>query len=323
MLGLVVLIGVAGIGFVLGNRVLSGRDVVAVINGQPIAQQELAREHTLFVTMSTLTQGQPPAQLPTEFDILNQMIGDRLKFQAAARAGITVSPAEIEAQISQIEAQAGFTEAQLQAALAQAGLERGFLADWIERQIAIGQYINRVVLQNVPPQAQEAAVRAWSNSLQTQADVEIRLGTAGTRRAARVGEPAPDFALPTPGGETVRLSELKGRPVLLNFWATWCPPCKIEMPDIEALYQKYRAQGLTVIAVNQKESPAVVQAYFDQMGLLFQPVIDSTGETFNIYRVVALPTSYFIDAQGIVRVHHRGMMTREQMEGYVSQVISN
>ncbi len=320
--GLVVLVGVTGAGFLLRNRTLRSRDVAAIVNGQTITQQELATEQTLYVTMATLTQGRPPAQVPTAFDMLNQMIADRLKYNEATKAGINVSPGEVEAQISAIEAQAGFTEAQLQTALAQAGLDRSVLEEWIRRQIAIGRYVNSVVLANVPPEAQEAAVRNWSNTLQTQADVEIRLGSSGGRRAAKIGEPAPDFALPTPDGETVRLSDLRGRPVLLNFWATWCPPCKIEMPDIENLYQKYKDQGFTVIAIDQQESPDAVRQYFQQMGLSFQPVIDSTGEIFNLYRVVALPTSYFIDSQGVVRVQHRGMMTREQMESYVGQVIS-
>lgn len=321
MMGLVVLIGVAGAGFLLRDRIFGPQDVVAIVNGQPITQQELATEQALFVTMSTLTQGRPPAQVPTAFDILNQMIADRLKYQVATSAGISVSPAEIEAQISALEAEAGFTEAQLQAALAQAGLNRSVLEEWLRRQIAIGHYVQSVVLVNVPPEAQDAAVRNWSNTLQTQADVEIRLGTSGTRRAAKIGEPAPDFTLPTPEGESITLSDFRGRPVLINFWATWCPPCKIEMPDIEALYQKYKDRGFTVIAVDQQESPAAVQQYFQEMGLSFLPVIDSTGEIFNLYRVVALPTSYFIDAEGIVRFQHRGMMTREQMESYARQIM--
>jgi len=320
--GVVVLCTIASAAFLLRDRFAGSGDVVAIVNGQPITQQELATEQTLFVTMSTLTQGRPPTQTPTAFDMLNQIIANRLKYQEATKAGIIVPPEQIEAQISAIEAQAGFTEAQLQSALAQAGLDRSVLEEWLRRQIAISAYINNILLVNVPSDAQDATVRNWSNTLQTQADVEIRLGTTGARRAAKVGEPAPDFTLPTPDGETVTLSDLRGRPVLLNFWATWCPPCKIEMPDIEDLYQKYKDQGFTVIAIDQQESPEAVQQYFEELGLSFQPVIDSTGEIFSLYHVVAIPTSYFIDAEGIVRVQHRGIMTRDQMEGYASQVIS-
>ncbi|MFQ5340225.1 MAG: redoxin domain-containing protein [Anaerolineae bacterium] len=320
--GLVVVLAIVGAGFLLQRRFFGGGGVVAVVNGQSITQQELADELTLFVTMSTLTQGSPPANPPKDFDILNQMIADRLKYAQAAGAGITVSSEQVEAQIAAIEAEAGFTEAQLRSALAQAGLDRSVLQEWLRRQIAISAYLSNVLLVNVPQEQQEAATRNWSNALQTQADVEIRLGTTGTRRAAKIGEPAPDFTLPTPDGESVTLSELRGRPVLVNFWATWCPPCKIEMPDIENLYQKYKDQGFTVIAVDQQESPDAVRQYFADMGLSFQPVIDSSGEIFNLYRVVALPTSYFIDSDGIVRFQHRGLMTRDQMEGYATQVLA-
>ena len=255
--------------------------------------------------------------------MLNQMIADRLKYQEAQAAGISVPDSMVEAQIADLEAQAGFTDAQINAALAQAGLARSTLKEWLRRQLVVSQYVSNVVLQNAPAGAQDSVVRAWTNNLQARADVRIQLGSGDTQRAAKVGEPAPDFTLQTPDGDMLSLSDLRGRPVLVNFWATWCPPCKIEMPDMEDVYQKYQDQGFTIVAVDQQESPAAVQAFFDEMGLTFQPVIDSTGEIFNVYRVVALPTSYFIDSDGIIRFQRRGMMTREEMENYVSQLLSN
>lgn len=319
--GLVVVLIVAGAGFLFRDRIF-GSDVVAVVNGEEITQQGLAKEKALFVTMSSLTQGQTVPS-PSDFDILNQMIAGRLKYQAAQSAGINISTTAVENQIAELEAQAGFTDAQVESALAQAGLDRSVLQAWIRRQIAISQYVSNVVLRSAPAGTEDAVVRTWSNNLQAQADVEIRLGSGGTQQTAKVGEPAPDFTLSTPDGETLRLSDLRGQTVLLNFWATWCPPCKTEMPDMEDLYQKYKDQGFTIVAVDQQESPAAVQDFFDKMNLSFQSVIDPTGETFNVYRVVALPTSYFIDSDGIIRFQHRGMMTREQMENYTSQLISD
>jgi cytochrome c biogenesis protein CcmG/thiol:disulfide interchange protein DsbE len=320
-LGLIMLVVAFGVGIFLRNRA-SGGKVVAYVNGQPIMESELAAEKTLFLTMSALTQGRAPEDIPTDFDMLNRIIADRLKYQAASSAGYNPSMTDAEAQITPILSQVGITDAQLNTALSQSGLTRADLQEWIRRQLAINVYVNNVVTASVPEEVQEAAVRNWSNTLQSQADVEIRLGTTGAQRAAKVGEPAPDFALPTPDGDTVRLSNLRGQPILVNFWATWCPPCKQEMPDIEVLYQKYKDQGFTVIAVDQQESPDAVQKYFDDLNLTFQPVIDSTGEVFNYYRVVALPTSYFIDADGVVRFQHRGLMTAEQMENYAAQLMS-
>lgn len=234
----------------------------------------------------------------------------------------------MEAQINAIEAQAGFTEAELQAALTAAGLERQALADWIRRQLVVSRYVDTILLQGIDPSAQENAVRNWSNTLQTQADIEIQLGS-GSRAAAKVGQPAPDFTLSTPEGDAITLSELQGQTVLVNpstgsghrFWATWCPPCRLEMPLLETAYQKYKDQGFIVLAVDQQESPAEVRAYFQELDLSFPAVIDETGEVSNLYRVVAIPTSYFIDRDGIVRAMHRGLMTEEQLEGYLAQML--
>ncbi len=320
--GLVVVALIGGAGFLFRDRLFGSGDVVAIVNGEEITRQELATEKALFATMSTLTQGRQ-VQPPSDFDMLNQMIADRLKYQEASSAGISVSEGTVESQLNDLEAQAGFTDAQVRSALQQAGLDISVLKDWLQRQLIINQYVNNVVVQNAPAEQQQAAARSWANTLQTQADVEIKLSSGDTQQTAKVGEPAPDFTLRTPDGESVSLSDYRGKTVLVNFWATWCPPCKTEMPDMEQLYQKYKDQGLEIIAVDQQEPASAVQAFFEEMGLTFQPVIDSTGEIFNLYRVVALPTSYFIDENGVVQFHHRGMMTAEQMENYASQLMSN
>jgi peroxiredoxin len=323
VVGFVVLVLLLAGALLGGYWLVKGRaraDAVAIVNGQPISQQELDAEIALFTTMSTLVQGRPPDRSISPYDMLNQLIADRLKYQAALSAGITVTDAEVEAQIRAIEAQAGFTEAELQTALAAAGLDRRVLAEWLRRQLTISRYVNSVLLQGVPPEAQENAVRNWTNTLQTQADIEIRLGS-GTRTTAKVGEPAPDFTLLTPEGGSISLSELRGQAVVINFWATWCPPCRLEMPMLEAAYQKYQAQGLTVLAVDQQEAPAAVRAYFQELGLSFPVVIDETGEVSSLYRVLALPTSYFVDREGVVRAMHRGLLTEQQLEGYIAQVL--
>ena len=318
ILGLLLIGGAVGALRLWTQRVPA--DTVAIVNGQPISQQELNDELTLFSTMTTLVQGKPSNRSISPYDMLNQMIADRLKYQVARDAGIVVTDAEIEAQIRDLEAQAGFTEAQLQQALAAAGLERRVLVEWLRRQMTISRYVNNVLLQGVPPEAQENTVRNWTNSLQMQADIEIRLGS-GSRATAKIGEPAPDFTLPTPDGEPLSLRDFQGQVVLINFWATWCPPCRLEMPYLQAAYERYKEQGFTVLAVDQQESPEAVRAYFQELGLTFPTVIDGTGEVSSLYRVLALPTTYFVDRDGIVQIMHRGAMTEQQLENYLAQML--
>lgn len=117
----------------------------------------------------------------------------------------------------------------------------------------------------------------------------------------QVGFAAPDFSLETLDGETITLSDLRGQAVLVNFWATWCPPCRKEMPAIQQLYEQYRGQGFTVLAVDLQESEAQVADFTAQMGLTFPILIDSGGQVFSRYGVRALPSTFFVDPDGIIQ----------------------
>ena len=118
---------------------------------------------------------------------------------------------------------------------------------------------------------------------------------------------APDFALPTLSGETVRLADLRGKVVFLNFWATWCVPCRTEMPTIEALYQRYKGRGLDVLAVNMdKSSTTGVEAFAKEAGVTFRIVLDPSWSAARAYGVRGLPTTYLIDRTGNVVVREVG-----------------
>jgi cytochrome c biogenesis protein CcmG/thiol:disulfide interchange protein DsbE len=115
------------------------------------------------------------------------------------------------------------------------------------------------------------------------------------------GHRAPDFTLPSLAGEPVTLSDLQGQVVLVNIWATWCPPCRDEMPAIEAVYQRYGNRGFTVLAVNQMEPQAAVADFVQELGLTFPIVLDGRGSVSQLYRVRALPTTFFIGRDGMIR----------------------
>jgi len=115
----------------------------------------------------------------------------------------------------------------------------------------------------------------------------------------RVHKPAPGFSLPTLAGGVKALSDFHGRVVLLTFWATWCAPCRHEMPQIEALWDKYRDQGLTVLAVNvDRGNRSGVADFAHSLYLDFPVMLDPDGSMRNSYEIRALPTSYLIDRNG-------------------------
>ena len=123
-----------------------------------------------------------------------------------------------------------------------------------------------------------------------------------TTAAPQQGFPAPDFELTTSTGETIRLSELRGQPVLVNLWATWCPPCREEMPAIEKVYQEFKDQGLVVLAMNMtyQDDASAVAPFIERHGLTFPILLDESGDTSRAYQMRSLPTSFFIDRDGII-----------------------
>jgi len=127
---------------------------------------------------------------------------------------------------------------------------------------------------------------------------------------AQVGHAAPDFTTPLLDGGTVRLSGLRGKVVLINFWATWCTACQDEMPAIEQVWDRYRGRGLEVIAVDFREgNKAAMQRFLRQVGAKFPAALDPDGKIADAYGVTfGLPTSVFVDRDGMVRVIHLGQM---------------
>jgi peroxiredoxin len=140
--------------------------------------------------------------------------------------------------------------------------------------------------------------------------------------APEIGSLAPDFALvDARSGEQVQLSRLEGQPVLVNFWATWCPPCVKELPVIQKSYQAHQAEGLEVLALDVEETRQKAANFADRYGLSFYVLLDSEGAVAGDYRVATLPTSYFIDREGVIRAIAVGEMDRETLEYYLGTIL--
>lgn len=116
-----------------------------------------------------------------------------------------------------------------------------------------------------------------------------------------VGNRAPDFQLQTLAGESVKLSDFRGSRVMINFWATWCPPCRAEMPDMEKFYQDKDIVVLAVNLTDTENSLEDVKEFSDEYGLTFPILLDTDLETASLYSIQPLPTSYMVDSNGIIR----------------------
>lgn len=126
------------------------------------------------------------------------------------------------------------------------------------------------------------------------------------------GMAAPSFTLKNLAGKEVTLGEYKGKKVMLNFWATWCPPCKKEMPDMEKFYKDH-GQKIEILAVNL-DPQNDVQAFVKENRITFPVLLDQNGETQQTYSIISVPTTFIIDEEGLIVKKHIGSMTYEQMK---------
>lgn len=139
---------------------------------------------------------------------------------------------------------------------------------------------------------------------------------AKIKSGLKVGDKAPNFILKTLSGEKVNLSDLIGKKVILNFWATWCPPCREEMPAMEQVYQKYKNQEVEIVAVNStvgKETVDKVKKFTEELNITFPIPLDVEAEVFKVYQIYGLPTTYFINTKGVIHFVHFGPMDESFM----------
>lgn len=136
-----------------------------------------------------------------------------------------------------------------------------------------------------------------------------------------IGQAAPDFELQTIEGKSYKLSDLKGKPVMINFFATWCPPCRAEMPALQEAFAEYEAEGFIILAVNLNESDVAIRSFIERYNLTFPIIVDKQDKVSKAYDIVPLPTSYFVDRNGIVQGKWTGEIRKEQLRALIKKIL--
>lgn len=148
---------------------------------------------------------------------------------------------------------------------------------------------------------------------------ELEANEVGIRK----GQRAPDFTLADLQGNPVKLSDYKGKRVMLNFWATWCPPCQVEMPHMQKFYEDYRHQDIVVLGVNMtaiENHQEDVQKFVNKGQFTFPILFDTKGDVMQAYQVTAYPTTYLLDSSGVIKDKFVGAMSYETMKKYAMEM---
>lgn len=168
-------------------------------------------------------------------------------------------------------------------------------------------------------QGQPSAVAAFS----TPASTDGVVPTVAAGVGLQPGDPAPDFAVTLLDGTTKKLSDFRGKPVMLNFWASWCGPCTAEMKNIEAVYQKHLNDDFIILAVNQGEGESTVKGYKELWNLNFRLVRNPADDAAHLFHIQALPTTVFVNADGkIQEVHIGGPMSVDFIQQRVDEMLT-
>ena len=134
------------------------------------------------------------------------------------------------------------------------------------------------------------------------------------------GQPAPALTLPGPGGQAVTLAALKGHPVLVDFWASWCPPCRTSIPALDTLYREFHARGLEVMAINVDERRKDADGFLAGHQYLMPVIFDAAGQSPRAAGVYGMPTSFLVDRAGMIRFVHRGYSDKV-LESYRREIL--
>ncbi len=163
-----------------------------------------------------------------------------------------------------------------------------------------------------------AVIALVVNYTQPEADTDEAVGMI----PAQMDKPAPELDLVDLSGDSVSLDDLAGQVVFVNHWATWCPPCRAEMPELEAYYQAHREEGFTLVAINAGEPAEDVKPFVEELDLSFPVWVDPQGEAMRAFGVSGLPTSFVIDGSGTIVQAWPGAVTLEQLEEHVTPLLS-
>ncbi len=292
-------------------------DAVARVNGEYVYDKDITREIDLeraILDVTKNTKDKPPSAA----DALENLLNFRVQVQDAKKAGATVTPDEAEAALKDTLGKMGTTEPAISAALGKYNLTLDDMRQVSSDSMLVNKHLANDVLATAKSVAdRQQRLNDWKTSLSQSSKVD-RFKSPGLGPAPTLGSEAPDFSLRDMSGDEIKLSSLRGRPVMINFWATWCSPCRVEIPEIVKMYSEtHQASNYEILGVATNSAQETIKAFSKELGMAFPLLPDDGNHITSLYHVLPIPTTFFIDKDGIIRETHVGPVDRALMEKWL------
>lgn len=289
--------------------------VVTRVNDLEFTQSELEQELAIGRAKYKLTNNKELVLQDLE-GTLQGLIPSLLLDQQAQQAGIYASDKEVTAELSNFVAGRMVTIDELGVELKRQNVTLADFRHSLARNVRIQKYLGQLF----PPDSNEDVdFTAWLRDLRENATIEILYEPP--EELPLLGSRAPDFTLTNLEGKEAALAQFRGRPVIINFWATWCVPCRREMPAFQRAFETYQADGLIILAVNFEEDANLVRPFIEEFGLTFEILYDTQAEVSQTYQVTGLPRTVFVDRQGVIRHIQVGEVKESLLEGFLEQIL--
>jgi thiol-disulfide isomerase/thioredoxin len=327
-------------------------EIVVTVNEQVITRQQWQEATRLDAAMSRVTN-QP---VPSAEETLDRMVSEIIILAQAPQAG-SPSAAEIEERIAALEKSWDISDQMIMDALEEASLNRDHLVARVGRLLEVEAGLEQLSAQGqdlkqwlvgartaaeislyqplvAPPLPQTAPLEDASPKppVMSLADktkstmyplkrIDPHARSPDLPVSPYPEQVAPDFSLPATDGSALTLSDFRGRPALINFWASWCPPWRQDLPALQAVYDTY-GHEIGFVAVNVKEPVHTVTTFATEMGLTFPIALDPEGHISDeMYQVRGIPTTIFVDARGVVKARHVGPLDEAAIRGYLAPLL--
>lgn len=327
---LIALVGGAAYFYLLTPKTDSSGDViVATVNGEIIRQSDVDVQVSLNRAINA-TVGLDPGAVNAD-DVLSSMVLQSLAMQDVRKHSFPIaSDSQVSDYLISLAATSNVTPTRFSINLTSYGVAQSVLSDALRTRLTIEDYKNqKIAPTSLAADQRDMLLNNWVSGLYDAKTGQVSYPNKlrdDTGPAPRIGRLAPDIAgIDLNTGKSVTLGQLRGHPVLVNFWATWCGPCRDEMPNLVSAYNAYHeSKGLAVLAVDTEDASVKDKAltFVSQFKMSF-PVVqdDSNHSIFLAYDIQATPSTFFVDGNGVIKTMHLGSMSPTDLQTSLNMIL--